>query len=674
MTATRRHVVTTGLFLVSAAMAAGQALAGTQTRGPAGAVTFPQGVASGDPTPDSVVLWTRMEPVDPAVDTVPGVLEVARDEAFADLVVRADITASRASDFTVRVVVGDLEPDQRYVYRFRSGESVSQPLGRTRTAPAHDALRDIRFATVSCQNYEQGHYNSWRRMVEDDEAAAPADRLDFVLHLGDFIYEAVGYGEVRRVPPLPSGGGPGANPYAVTLEDYRHLYKVYLSDPDLIAARARFPFICTWDDHEFSNDSWQSQATYQLGGQPAQTRRMAANQAWFEFIPAALTTAPDSNGVPNPARDFTFAPVVDAPFESAAFDASTPEPNNLAAVESLRIHRAFRWGRMVDLVVTDTRSRRSAHAVPDALAVQVSGLARGFLPVSLVAHLDAGPDAGPAPAIRLLNGQPAELPPPAERPASMLGEAQRDWLLAALSASTARWRLWGNSLPLSPMRFDIHTLGVGAEPVVLTIDSWDGYPGERDAIFGHLRRQGITNVVSLTGDHHMHFAALGLQDNYAGAPVCAEFAVGGVSSQPFQTTLDKVVAADNPLRGILVFDRPVDTAAPRADAFNMTMRHGVRAVLAAAAAGSERAGVAARNPAQNPHLRHLDSRANGFARFRASAEALTAEYVTLRTVAERSTEVERRVRLSLPGWTTDAAPALVVEGVEGAPLFGAADA
>jgi alkaline phosphatase D len=670
MTATRRHVVTAGLYFVGAATAAGQAIAAPQTRGPAGAVTFPQGVASGDPTPDSVVLWTRMEPVDPAVEAVPGVLEVARDESFSDLVVRADITATRASDFTVRVVVGDLEPDQRYVYRFRAGEAVSQPLGRTRTAPDHGSGRPVRFAAASCQNFEQGFYNSWSRLVQDDEAAAPAEQLDFVLHLGDFIYEAVGYGEVRRVPALPSGGGPGPNPYAVTLEDYRHLYKVYLSDPDLIAARARFPFVCTWDDHEFSNDCWQSEATYVPGGEAAQTRRYAANQAWFEFIPAALSGAPDSNGVANPASDFEPARVSDAPFDTAPYGSAQPEPNNAAAIGSLCIYRAFRWGRMVDLIVTDTRSRRSAHAVPDALAVDVSGVARGFLPVSLVTYLDGGVADATPPTIRLRSGDPATLPPPPSRPGTMLGSEQKTWFLSSLEASRANWRIWANSLPLSPMRFDLNAVGAAAEPIVLTIDSWDGYPGEREAVFDHIADNAIGNVVSITGDHHMHFAGLGLRRNYGGEPACVEFAVAGISSQPFQTTLDKVVPADNPLRAIVAFDKPVATAASRADAFNMTMRHGVRATLVAGGAGTEAAGLAARNPDQNPHLRFLDSRANGYAVFVATPDRLEVEYVTLATVASRSSEVERRVRLHTPSWSSGRVlPTVEVGAVTGPALF-----
>jgi alkaline phosphatase D len=670
VTSTRRHFIAQGLFVVGAGAAPGAVLAAIP--GSTVGVRFPQGVASGDPTPTSVVLWTRIEPEDPTADSVDGLVEVALDDGFDRVVARAAITAGRSSDYTVRVLVQDLEPDQRYFYRFRVGEAVSQPLGRTRTAPGHDSGRAVRFAAASCQNFEQGFYNSWRRLVQDDEAAQPAEQLDFVLHLGDFIYEAVGYGEVRRVPALPSGGGPGPNPYAVTLEDYRHLYKVYLSDSDLIAARARFPFVCTWDDHEFSNDCWQSEATYVPGGQAAQTRRYAANQAWFEFIPAALTGAPDSNGVANPASDFAPARVSDTPFETAPYGSDEPEPNNAAAIGSLCIYRAFRWGRMVDLIVTDTRSRRSAHAVPDDLAIAVSGVARGFLPLSLVSYLDGGMADAPPPSIRLRSGEPAVLPAPPSRPGTMLGREQKAWFLSSLEASRATWRIWANSLPLSPMRFDLDAVGAAAEPMVLTTDSWDGYPAERDAVFDHIADRAIGNVVSITGDHHMHFAGLGLRRNYAGEPACVEFAVAGISSQPFQTTLDKAVPADSPLRAIVAFDRPVATAASRADAFNMTMRHGVRATLVAGAVGDESAGLAVRNPAQNPHLRFLDSRANGYAVFVATPDRLEVEYVTLATVASRSPEVERRVRLHTPSWTSGRAlPTVEVGSVSGPPLFAA---
>ena len=111
-------------------------------------------------------------------------------------------------------------------------------------------------AFVCCQSYEQAYYGSWARMLADDKAKSDSEQIDFVLHLGDFIYERSGPKLANdmpvppdRCPPFPDGVQQDDYSYALTLADYRHLYKTYLSDPNLQEARARWPFICTWDDH-----------------------------------------------------------------------------------------------------------------------------------------------------------------------------------------------------------------------------------------------------------------------------------------------------------------------------------------------------------------------------------------------------------------------------------------
>ncbi|ACJ01381.1 alkaline phosphatase D family protein [Rhodospirillum centenum] len=639
-------------------------------------VRFPQGVASGDPTPTTVALWTRAEPAEGHQGPVALQVEVARDARFKDIVLRAATEARPEADYTVRVIATDLAPDRTYFYRFIAGGTVSEPLGRTRTAPAPDSDRPVRIAAVSCQNYEQGTYESWRVLVEEDEAAAPEARIDVVLHLGDFIYEAIGYGTARRVPPFPSGGHAydgGLRHHAVTLDDYRHLYRTYLSDPDLIAARARFPFVCTWDDHEFSNDCWQSQATYEIGGSPAQTRRLAANRAWFEYIPALLSDAPAVPGAERHATDFAPATVADVPFEQAPLGSAEPEPNNARAIGSLTIYRAFQWGRMLDLIVTDTRSYRSAHAVPDQLAIAYGAVPRGLQPLGLVSLMDAGRTAmgGQPPAeLPLPDGRRVPNPRAAAEPGSMLGTVQRDWFLSALKTSRAVWKVWGNSVPLTPLRFDLDAVGRTPEPLALSLDAWDGYPSERDRILAQLVADGVTNVVSLTGDHHMHFAGLALADNYRGDPVMVEFAVAGISSQPAQVSFHKVVPTDSPFRPLIAFDRPVASPAPRTDAFNMAMMYGVASVAATAAAGSEEAGLKVRNPAQNRHLRFIDSAANGFAVFTFAADGVEARYVTVTPgVPSPDARVRRRMALRADAWRPGGMPQIRVTALEGEALF-----
>ena len=170
------------------------------------------------------------------------------------------------------------------------------------TAPARDDPRPVRFAFVSCQNVTQGAQTAFRRMIFEDEHALPEERLGFVLHLGDFIYEVVQYPEevktrfdrtIYEVAHIPDGGKAGNFHYPLTLEGYRAVYKGYLADPDLQDARARWPFVSMWDNHDFA---WQGrQSMVQAGGppRPGQTVKVAANQAWFEFIPARVAPPGD---------------------------------------------------------------------------------------------------------------------------------------------------------------------------------------------------------------------------------------------------------------------------------------------------------------------------------------------------------------------------------------------
>src|SRR6478735_3850081 len=260
---------------------------------------YPEGVASGDPDPSSVILWTRwpFERGGRRVLTV----EVAEDDAFRRVVAKASAPVSAESDWTTRVLVGHLKPARVYWYRFTDAEGNGSRVGRTITAPLANDPRPVNFAFVSCQDVNEGKLNAYRRMIFEDERAAPAEQLGFVLHLGDFIYEVVQYPEevktrydrtiyeVARLPAEPHSFKVSNFHLPLTVEGYRAIYKGYLHDPDLQDARARWPFVCIWDNHEFS---WLGrQSMVQVGGQPprpGQTVKVAANQAWFEYIPARV--------------------------------------------------------------------------------------------------------------------------------------------------------------------------------------------------------------------------------------------------------------------------------------------------------------------------------------------------------------------------------------------------
>ncbi len=252
------------------------------------AMPFKLGVASGDPLPDSVVIWTRLvrkpwEPGGGMPDRPVRVdWEVAADEAFRRPVRGGAAEARPQHGHAVHVEVGGLEPARTYWYRFRAGGEAS-PVGRTRTAPAPGArVGRLRFAFASCQNYEDGFYTAYKHMAEED--------LDLVVFLGDYIYErALGPVSGR---PGPSHWGQGE---AISLAGYRMRYALYKSDPLLQAAHAAFAWVVTFDDHEVEND-WGADVSQSK--KPWRTRedflarRAAAFQAYWEHMPLRLSSRP----------------------------------------------------------------------------------------------------------------------------------------------------------------------------------------------------------------------------------------------------------------------------------------------------------------------------------------------------------------------------------------------
>ncbi|MFC8371154.1 alkaline phosphatase D family protein [Streptomyces sp. NPDC057238] len=247
------------------------------------APAFLHGVASGDPLPDGVLLWTRVTPVPEAIpgsglgpDTEVS-WTVARDRAFTDVVAKGSALATAASDHTVKADIRGLRPATDYWFRFSAGGTDS-PVARTRTAPAADAaVTGLRFGVVSCANWEAGHFAAYRHL------AARGD-LDAWLHLGDYVYE-YGTGEY-------SARGEVVRPHTpaheiVTLADYRLRHATYKTDPDLQALHAKAPVVAIWDDHEFANDTWSGGAENHTEGAEGTwaARQAAAKQAYFEWMP-----------------------------------------------------------------------------------------------------------------------------------------------------------------------------------------------------------------------------------------------------------------------------------------------------------------------------------------------------------------------------------------------------
>src|SRR3984893_8429435 len=253
---------------------------------------FPEGVASGDPDSNSVLLWIRY----PQAEEHPVVnlnTEVAEDELFTRVVATGMAPVSAASDWTCRVLVGRLKPAHVYWYRFTDPGGFGSRIGRTITAPAVDDSRPVRFAFVSCQNANQGAQNAYRRMIFEDEHAPETDRLRFVLPPRRFIYEIVWYPEdrpqgmydrrLRDIVRYEHGEQIRDFHIPTTIGDYRAIYRAYLCDPDLQDARARWPFVNMWDNHEYSWLGWQALQKFEGKKLPAQTRKVAGDHAFFEY-------------------------------------------------------------------------------------------------------------------------------------------------------------------------------------------------------------------------------------------------------------------------------------------------------------------------------------------------------------------------------------------------------
>ncbi|MBG0856052.1 alkaline phosphatase D family protein [Streptomyces spinoverrucosus] len=252
-------------------------------RAATGTPAFLHGVASGDPLPDGILLWTRVTPTTEATpgsglgpDTEVSWI-VARDKAFTNIVAKGSTTATAASDHTVKADIRGLAPATDYWFRFSAGGTDSPP-GRARTAPATDAaVAGLRFGVVSCANWEAGYFSAYRHL------AARGD-LDAWLHLGDYIYEypAGEYGtrgtSVRSHAPAHE---------IVTLADYRIRHGRYKTDPDLQALHATAPVVAIWDDHEIANDTWSGGAENHTEGAEGTwaARQAAAKQAYFEWMP-----------------------------------------------------------------------------------------------------------------------------------------------------------------------------------------------------------------------------------------------------------------------------------------------------------------------------------------------------------------------------------------------------
>jgi alkaline phosphatase D len=380
---------------------------------------FEHGVASGDPLTDRVMIWTQVRS---DADSVPVTWTVARDADLSDVIVSGETTAEAEHDHTVHVDVTGLERGVTCHYGF-TAEGQDSPVGRTWSLRS-DAER-LRFAMCSCAKHNAGFFNAYARIAERDD-------LDFLLHLGDYIYEAGNTPAKGQTPGADIGRDFDPLDECRTLEEYRTRYRQYHRDPDVQALHLAIPIIPTLDDHELADGAWAggSDAHDPKVHGPWEDRKAAAFRARWEWLPARR-----------------------------------PDPS-----DETRAFREIKVGDLADILLLDIRSRRD---------------------------------------------QPALEPTMSDPHRTMLGSAQRDWLMGALDESKAAWRLVGSPSIMH------QTFSEGPSELLETAmlklklmdedgegpdeDQWDGYPVERDRVLAKF--ETIDDVVVLSADIHVCVAS-----------------------------------------------------------------------------------------------------------------------------------------------------------------------
>lgn len=646
MTLSRREFVRLAAAL-GASLAWGGSARASRTQWRERRELYPEGVASGDPDPNSVILWTRR----PFEDRKRHVLsvEVAEDEGFRRVVAQAPAPVSASSDWTTRVLVGRLKPAHVYWYRFTDAEGNGSRVGRTITAPETDDPRPVNFAFVSCQSVNEGKLNAYRRMIFEDERAPVEEQLGFILHLGDFIYEVVEYPDevksrydriVYDVGRIPDGGKVSNFHYPLTLDGYRTVYKGYLADPDLQDARARWPFVSMWDNHEFSWQGWQS--IQQAGGppRPGQSIKVAANQAWFEFVPARVT-APSGS-----LEKFGPPTVKDVKIEKWDENGLGDEPNNLAAINSLIGYRALRYGKHLDLIITDQHSYRSQDPFSDPAIGKFGPEFPGMFPEDAAQILDGGRafNGGNPPAEVTFNGARVPNPQKDAPPQTILGVEQKAWFKDQLRRSTATWKIWGNSEGALDSRSDPQNLPPGLTketwPVATYASMSSGDYGtaytERSEIYDLVRDLKITGFAIVSGDRHSFWAGYATAELPPGKfePVGVSFVGASLSSPGAMEAYEHNFPKTHPLRPLFLAERP--GASKLEWTFNMLLKHGVRSCLDYAKNFDLGRARALSNPKLSPHLEFVDMGGHGYAKVQLTSEEMRTEFVCIPRPITRS--------------------------------------
>ena len=452
-------------------------LAALATPGVAAILTargFTHGVASGEPSGSSVLLWTRYA----ASGDTRLRAEVARDQAFTQVVSGGEVVASPSHDCCAKITVDGLEPDSWYFFRFIAPDGTTSATGRTRTLPTGECPR-FGIGLFSCSNLPYGWFNAYRH------AAARQD-LDLLVHVGDYIYE---YGP-GTYPEVPVPGRHLAPDHEIlTLANYRLRYAAYRADPDLQLLHQRFPMLAQWDDHELANDAWKDGAeNHQSESEGSWAARKAiAERVYREWMPVSDTPY-NSFQIGSLATLFRPETRVTGRVEQLdlgkAMLANGPAPADVA-----RSLATFRDGAWQDPQRTVMGMKQEQWLNEGISASAKAGTRWQVLAQQIV----MGPLKAPAQLGDLVT---ADVPAKARQ---------------ALTAIAAAARL---GLPYN-------------------MDSWDGYPAARERLL-RASREAEANLVVLSGDSHN---AWGQNLSLEGAPVGVEYAGHSVTSPGFETYL-----------------------------------------------------------------------------------------------------------------------------------------
>ncbi|WP_334030956.1 alkaline phosphatase D family protein [Alteromonas sp. P256] len=503
----RKFIALSSVAGVSMAISSGLAGCVSNAR-PSSNATFTHGVASGDPLQSAVIIWTRAVPADNAY-LADVIWEVASDKAFKSLVASDKVSAKASQDYTVKVDVKGLSPNSQYYYRFRSADSVSA-IGETRTLPSND-VSEVTFGVFSCSNYPAGFFTPYME-------AAKNSNIDYVLHLGDYIYEydSEGYA-TENAKQIGRTLEPDNDTELFTLNDYRRRYALYRTDKGLLALHQNKPFIVVWDDHEISND------TYKDGAQNHQddegdffNRRAAAIQAYYEWLPIRPT------------------------FGEARME----------------IYRQFTFGKLLDLYMLDTRvlardkqleyahyrDKDTKAFNQTAFTKDISNPQRGLLGDAQRKWLNETMKNSSAKwqvlGQQLLMGRMLF-------PVSIFNGVPREQIPAHVSnlADIKRKQQRGETLSEKELQ-------LVASVMPYNLDAWDGYPVERERLLTQLKQLNKP-VIALAGDtHNAWHNTLTLAD---GTNVAVELATPGVSSPGMESYLSmdneaaKAMAKDLPM-------------------------------------------------------------------------------------------------------------------------------